>query len=137
MKAALTHQSNFFCQIKVPGDDLYLDYAAKGAKGEPVVVGRRRTWQFITIRPGVFSILSDTGLAVDICGGAGKGRDIILWDRHDGDNQQWTVRSDLVIQSARTGLALDVAEANYTVGHRICAWPPHGGANQKWEIQFV
>jgi hypothetical protein len=129
--------SNWFCQIKVPGHDLYLDYSSRGAEGEFVVLGRRRTWQCIPIKPGVFAILSDTGIALDIAGGAQEGRDIMLWPRHDGDNQQWTVRSDQLIQSPGTGLALDVRGAVFTVGQHICAWPPHAGVNQKWEIQVA
>jgi hypothetical protein len=129
--------SNWFCQIKVPGHDLWLDYAGQGAQGEKVVLGRRRTWQFVVITPGVFAILSDTGFAVDIAGGPYQGRDIILWPRHDGENQQWTLRSDQLIQSPKSGLALDVAGAVFTVGRRICSWSPHAGVSQKWEIQLA
>jgi hypothetical protein len=130
-------QSNWFCVIKAPGHDLYLDYASRGTPGEQVVLGRKRTWQFVPIASGVFAILSDTGLAVDIAGGGIRGRNIIVWTRHDGENQQWTLRSDRQIQSPNSGLALDVADAVFAVGQRICAWSPHAGANQKWEIQLA
>lgn len=69
------------------------------------------------------------GLCLDIKGGAGKGKQIIVWPCNDQLNQQWYMNG-MEIRSAE-GYCLDV-KASGGKGTPVIAWYCNDQKNQRW-----
>lgn len=73
------------------------------------------------------------GLVLDIAGGGAKGAHIKTWKRHDGPNQLWQWKEDMLV--SKTGYALDVQSASSDAGTSAIAWDNHGRPNQRWKVE--
>ena len=56
---------------------------------------------------------------------------VIIWDRHDGRNQQWVYTGE-GFKSVETGKMLDIENGSKSVGAPLCVYPEHGGTNQQF-----
>lgn len=58
---------------------------------------------------------------------------VIIWDRHDGRNQQWEYTGE-GFKSVETGKMLDIENGSKSVGAQLCVYPAHGGTNQQFYV---
>ena len=83
---------------------------------------------------GSISSPVDDDICFDVGGGArAEGSRIVLWQCHDGDNQQWTYTAAKELRIFGGTLCLDAPGARGENGDQLIVWSCHGGANQKWE----
>jgi hypothetical protein len=76
----------------------------------------------------------NSGLAIDVKGGAKEGSPLIQWQPHGKDNQQWIWDNGL-IKLKNGSLAIDIKGGTIQQGAEVVAWKPHGNANQRWKIK--
>ena len=70
-----------------------------------------------------FSIVSKSGLALDVeGGGTDRGAEVLGWTHHGGDNQKWRIQGDKII-SVSNNMALDVEGESREAGAKIVCWP--------------
>jgi hypothetical protein len=85
---------------------------------------------------GIISVHS--GKAVDAPRGSDRGVSVQQWSWHGGANQLWkfrrTGRRTYRIQSASTGLYLEVYEVAKRQGASIVLWNWNGGSHQQWRV---
>ena len=66
------------------------------------------------------------------------GTKILLWERHNAENQQIRVvpldNGNYALQLVHSGQVLDVEKASTKSGARVIQWNWNGGANQQWKI---
>lgn len=61
------------------------------------------------------------------------GGDLVCWDCHGGNNQQWRMDHKNRIRSKHSGMCMDVEGAGTRAGTRVMQFPCHDGDNQKWD----
>ena len=87
-----------------------------------------------------FSIVSKTGLALDVeGGGTDRGAEVLGWTHHGGDNQKWRIQGDKII-SASNNMALDVEGESREAGAKIVCWPLKSEFrtdNQSWKLNYL
>lgn len=81
-----------------------------------------------------------SGRALDVIGWSrDDGANVIQYDFHGGDNQQWMFvqapDNYYFIFSKHSGKCLDVCGAEYHDGANIFQYSFHGGDNQKWLLR--
>lgn len=88
---------------------------------------------------GYFKIRSRlTGKCLDVNGGDTKrGSRVVLFNCHDGLNQQWYVDSLGRIVNRLSGLALDIRRSDKTNGAAVTLWTANGGRNQQWYVDSI
>jgi len=129
---------------------LVLDVSgASTANGAGLIVfnrngNRNQQFQF----GGASTIVNvNSGLVLDISGGAASGRRLIQYRYNGGSNQQFFLvatsssRSnyDVTIRvgSSTSNLCLDITGANIRSGTAVQAYTCNGGSNQRWRIHFL
>lgn len=73
------------------------------------------------------------GMCLDIKGGAGKGKPIIIWPCNGQLNQTWYTNIQLDEIRSAEGYCLDVRGGGGK-GSQVIAWPCHNRKNQQWNI---
>lgn len=92
-----------------------------------------------SIAEGIYVIESAMGGVLDIeKGSQEESAKLLLWSRHDGDNQRVHVipcdDGTYVLQMVHSNLVLDVEKANVKPGAQVIQYGYHGAANQRWKI---
>lgn len=92
--------------------------------------------------PFLARLVTTAELCLDIRGASkANGGDAIIWDCHDGRNQQWILHqleTDewgnrwMAIKNAHSGKCLDVEGASVANGANVIQWDCHFGDNQHW-----
>jgi hypothetical protein len=88
----------------------------------------------------VISTAVEGGRAMDIEGGSkALGARMLLWDRHNKDNQQFIITyiketGYYTVTNKGSGLSVDVTGASVAKGEQIIQWMSHKGLNQQWAI---
>lgn len=77
-------------------------------------------------------ILGIGGLCLDIKGGAGKGKSVIMWKCNGQVNQTWYLDAENHEVRSAEGYCLDVKGGKDTKGAQVIAWPCHNRKNQRW-----
>lgn len=83
-------------------------------------------------RSGTNQVIDDPG------GSATDGKQMILWSRNGGANQNWTatVNPDgtYTFRNKASGRCLDDSGSSTAAGNPIIQWTCHGSANQDWNL---
>eukprot|EP00731_Ephydatia_muelleri_P029102 Em0020g746a len=84
---------------------------------------------------GTFLVVSKMNGKVLDCGAQGQGHQLIVWDRHGGENQRFRMEGNYLV--TMRGLVLDIAGANPAPCAPLCLWsrnnPP--SANQQFQLE--
>jgi len=70
-------------------------------------------------------------------GYGGNGKEVIAWQCHGGQNQQWEITKSGLIRT-KDNMCLDMTQspAGYGGnGKEVIAWQCHGELNQQWKIR--
>eukprot|EP00092_Neocalanus_flemingeri_P009793 GFUD01010551.1.p1 GENE.GFUD01010551.1~~GFUD01010551.1.p1 ORF type:complete len:230 (-),score=76.73 GFUD01010551.1:58-747(-) len=112
---------------------LVMDIAG-GAHGGKVTLyqhhgGNNQLWRFDD-----GCLVSKTGLVADIRdGNRNAGAGIIGWKRHDGINQKWSLKGN-VIHSKMTDMVMEVKGGKMESGMEVIISPKNGKNNQMWYL---
>jgi Ricin-type beta-trefoil lectin domain-like/Secretion system C-terminal sorting domain len=100
-------------------------------------------WKLERVEPiatGTYWIQSALGAKnMDVAGNNhANGANLILWDVHGGENQQFTIEpsneAGYYFIKTNWGRVLDIAWANPNSGASLTTYDAHGGDNQKWQF---
>ena len=88
----------------------------------------------------IYSVNSNKALDVEY-GYLNSGANIIQWDYHGGNNQQWKLKDIgngyYSVISVNSGKVLDVTGGSNKAGANVIQWDYHGGKNQLWKLKDV
>merc|ERR1711936_239022 len=79
-----------------------------------------------------FVIQSANGLVLDVAEGT-KGGKLIIYTRHEGDNQLWRFEEGKLVN--KLGVVADIKDGSTEEGAELIGWEFHGGDNQKWCVK--
>ena len=86
-------------------------------------------------------IAQHSGKCLDVSGASTDDRaDIIQWQCHGGENQQWRVEAvtgGYQLVARHSGKCLDVRGESTNDGGSIIQWQCNSGANQTWLLRSV
>lgn len=132
---------HLYCNKLPVNNTFVIHYTARDVSGKQV------DWQSapFTVKAkasrisGVYVIESALGGVLDIAKGSNEqSAKLLLWSRHDGDNQRVHVipcdDGTYVLQMVHSNLVLDVEKANVKPGAQVIQYGYHGAANQRWKI---
>jgi uncharacterized membrane protein YhdT len=97
-------------------------------------------WEYLLETGAYFMIHNlDSNKVIDVAGGiAAHGPPIIVWDSHNGLNQQWKIEKEhdmYLIISRMNGKCLEVEEGGPPNGAKIQLGDYAGKSNQLWQIK--
>jgi ribosomal protein S6E (S10) len=128
--------SQEFLIVSCLDSDLVLDVKGESTESEAKVIvwtvhrGKNQRWRL----KGNSIENVNSGLVLDICGGASKNHRLIQYPHHGETNQRFTFELDGTIRIGDTDLVLDIKGGSAKEGNSVIAWPHHGEKNQQWRL---
>ena len=94
-------------------------------------------WCFDYLPDGTFLVVSKLNGKVLDCGGQGQGHQLIVWDRHGGENQRWRRDGNYLV--TMKGLVLDISNSNQAPSAPLVLWSRNTPAsnNQQFTVTSV
>ncbi|RZC39226.1 uncharacterized protein BDFB_008851 [Asbolus verrucosus] len=131
------HHRGKHAVIRNPHSGLVLDAGDDQVKLQHFTGFAAQLWSVEPTDEGKFFIRNKAnGKVLDIQGGSKRGHNIITFEKHGGENQQWHLNSDDTIVNVCDNLALDIYKDRYHAGNHLVAWTKHGKPNQHFYFQY-